>query len=607
MSRFYEVKKRDGAARIGRLLLKGKGMEMQTPLLLNIESLSSSGGEDKMEVIGVESPLFTELSKEETWNAPRGTVILPEIHPLSTKLKAASPLFVDFFVLAFASSMLHTPEDFVRRVIDARRRIPPDVALWVPAIATVENAALLAYMGVDIIDDANAVMKGYEGIYQLEECELRVDDMTDLPCNCPVCSSLSIEELRARSAKERAELLAKHNRLILEREVKKIRGYIRAGILREYVEMRVRASSFLTAVLRFLDTESEYFERRTPVARKNVIKVNTMESLRRIEVKRFASRVLDRYRPPSTQILVILPCSAKKPYSLSQSHRRFITAIGDYRGNIHELILTSPLGTVPRELELVYPAAFYDIPVTGYWDAEERAWVASCLRAYLDRNRDNYDMVVAHLRGAYKEICATVAEELGMEVIYTCEENEKEYTKEALERLRSRIAAFCGAKRRLSRLEMGARIFKAMADYQFGLGTGDELVKRGERVTLTGKYPHFRLVSTEGVLARIAPEYGLITLTTKGARRIEKFTPYIVEIGDFVPKGSILAPGVVNAGEEIRENDEVIFRGDKAFGVGRAKMSGWEMVESERGVAVNVREVREVEEESIPGAKNRRL
>ena len=211
MSRFYEVKKRDGAARIGRLLLKGKGMEMQTPLLLNIESLSSSGGEDKMEVIGVESPLFTELSKEETWNAPRGTVILPEIHPLSAKLKAASPLFVDFFVLAFASSMLHTPEDFVRRVIDARRRIPPDVALWVPAIATVENAALLAYMGVDIIDDTNAVMKGYKGIYQLEECELIVNDMADLPCTCAVCSSLSIEELRARSVKERAELLAKHN------------------------------------------------------------------------------------------------------------------------------------------------------------------------------------------------------------------------------------------------------------------------------------------------------------------------------------------------------------------------------------------------------------
>ena len=38
-------------------------------------------------------------------------------------------------------------------------------------------------------------------------------------------------------------------------------------------------------------------------------------------------------------------------------------------------------------------------------------------------------------------------------------------------------------------------------------------------------------------------------------------------------------------------NDEVIFTGKKAFGVGRAKMSGREMVESRRGVAVAVREV----------------
>jgi len=64
-----------------------------------------------------------------------------------------------------------------------------------------------------------------------------------------------------------------------------------------------------------------------------------------------------------------------------------------------------------------------------------------------------------------------------------------------------------------------------------------------------------------------------------------------VHIGDFLPKGSILAPGVVNADEHIRVNDEVIFVGEKAFGVGRAKMSGWEMIESQKGVAVDVREV----------------
>jgi archaeosine synthase len=86
----------------------------------------------------------------------------------------------------------------------------------------------------------------------------------------------------------------------------------------------------------------------------------------------------------------------------------------------------------------------------------------------------------------------------------------------------------------------------------------------------------------------------------KGARRIEKFlSSYTVHIGDFLPKGSILAPGVVDAGADIRVNDEVMFIGAKAFGVGRAKMSGWEMVASRKGVAVDVREVEAREQDLI--------
>ena len=62
-------------------------------------------------------------------------------------------------------------------------------------------------------------------------------------------------------------------------------------------------------------------------------------------------------------------------------------------------------------------------------------------------------------------------------------------------------------------------------------------------------------------------------------------------IGDFVPKGSLLAPGVLDADPQIRPGDEVIIVGEKAFGVGRAKMSGWEMVESRRGMAAELRQM----------------
>ncbi|RZN41534.1 MAG: hypothetical protein EFT35_02230, partial [Methanophagales archaeon ANME-1-THS] len=330
MSRFYEVRRRDGAARIGLLSYSGD-KKVQTPLLLHVESLKSN--KEALHVVHAEDLQFNELFQEEGWDSPRAAVLLPAVHPLAPKVQEAIPsLRVDCFVLSYASALLYSPREFVRRIIGAKKAIPPDVALWVPSIASAENAALLVYMGIDLVDDMNAMIKGYQGIYQTEEGEVSVRELEDLPCTCRICTSVSLDELRAKGSKEKALVLAEHNTLVLEKELKKVKVYIRAGRLREYVELKVRAAPFLTAVLRILDfNEADFFERRTPVARNRCMMVNTMESLKRIEVKRFANRVLERYEPPVRKILLLLPCSARKPYSLSPSHLMFINAMSRYR------------------------------------------------------------------------------------------------------------------------------------------------------------------------------------------------------------------------------------------------------------------------------------
>jgi archaeosine synthase len=66
-----------------------------------------------------------------------------------------------------------------------------------------------------------------------------------------------------------------------------------------------------------------------------------------------------------------------------------------------------------------------------------------------------------------------------------------------------------------------------------------------------------------------------------------------VEIDGFVPHGSVLAPGVTDADDDVRVGDEVVVEGPAAFAVGRAEMSGPEMAESSRGVATTVRHVTE--------------
>ena len=57
-------------------------------------------------------------------------------------------------------------------------------------------------------------------------------------------------------------------------------------------------------------------------------------------------------------------------------------------------MITSPLGLVPRDLEAVWPAGRYDIPVTGDWNLQEVERVKSMINALISRNK--YRVIINH-------------------------------------------------------------------------------------------------------------------------------------------------------------------------------------------------------------------
>ena len=375
--------------------------------------------------------------------------------------------------------------------------------------------------------------------------------------------------------------MAQHNSLKLGEELRNIREQIRSGSLREYVERQCRARPWLTAVLRLIDAQYDFLEKRTPILRSNTLYANTSESLNRVEIRRFAQRVLERYTAPDLDTLVLLPCSAKKPYSISLSHQKFINALGKYRKFVHEVIITSPMGVVPRELELMYPAAHYDTPVTGHWDLEERAWVGGCLRQYLQKNK--YRNIIAHVHGAYREICESVADELDLEFIYTADTGVTSH--ESLKNLELAVSGLENTKKRTA--EQGKLdMMRATADYQFGKGASDLLVPHD--AIIRAPFPKFQLFAGKQ-LATLIPQYGALALTVDGGMRLRDHPYYRVTIGDFIPHSSILAPGILDADPQIRPNDEVIVIGERFLGTGRANMSGWEMKGCGKGMAVELR------------------
>ncbi|MDM7934397.1 MAG: DUF5591 domain-containing protein [Methanothrix sp.] len=338
MTRYFEVIRRDGPARMGRLLLE---RQISTPGLIGGEDIISAGSVYRYgsleEAASAALPqdsrrlailpyIPAALDEEPSLSLPFVQIDGPKgvvIQPFSQKI----PQEADVYVIASAG-VLRSGRDLVGAIARARERIPPDAALYAPAIATPAGLGLLVYLGVDLIDTTRVMADGILGRYHTVDGVSGAEDLSELPCRCRHCTMLSEDR------SDRKSLIA-HNVLKLEEALVSVREMIRRETVREYVERQVRVSPDQTAALRLLDQDQEYLERRTPVFRHSTLLANTAESLHRVEVTRFARRVLARYRPPRSDVLVLLPCSARKPYSASRSHQLFAQAIGQSRRHLH--------------------------------------------------------------------------------------------------------------------------------------------------------------------------------------------------------------------------------------------------------------------------------
>jgi archaeosine synthase len=586
MTDHFEVHERDGAARLGELRLADP---LTTPALVDdvlrdagsrwtADRAVPDGDPGSLTVLPHRAmPTGTDSRVAEAFAPDVPEVDYPSAAVVSPE--TAGDLGTDAYVLSGGPGLVSHAERFVDALVRTREAIPGDTALYLAGTATPANAATLAYAGVDLLDTDRAYVRGTEGFYLTNSGEAFLEDLTELPCACGACRTPRSEFTR--------EDCAEHNVNALRAELATVRERVRAGRLRDYVEGQARHEAFSTSVFRLLDQQYGYVEARTPILRRAELLAATEDTLRRVEIQRFADRVTSRYLPRfDDRPLVLVPCSATKPYSESQSHRQFHDAI---QWRAHIVSMTSPIGVVPQELELTYPAQHYDSVVTGRWSATEIEFVANVLERYL--SRADYPRVVAHVPPeGYREVVGRATGDLDVEVEFTVGDHPT--TDESLAALASTLEGEDQYRKR----EREHNTVRAVADYLFGDAAGEDLFAD---LRTDGHYPKLRAHegnpdpnSEEGThLATLVPQYGTLSFTLAGARRwVESDVPTKrVGIDGFVPQGSVLAPGILDADDEIRVGDEVVVEGPKAFAVGRAAMCGAEMRSSTRGIAVEVR------------------
>ncbi|MFB6086408.1 MAG: archaeosine synthase subunit alpha [Halodesulfurarchaeum sp.] len=581
MTEYFEVLDRDGAARVGEL---GLAEPLQTPALIDgaLEDAGSlwaaerevpAGSEDELTVLPHRAfPPGTprEVQAELDVNAP--AVDGPSAAVIS--LETAGNRGTDAYVLSGTGPLIGHARKFVQTMITVRRHIPDDTALLLSGVALPMNVGLLAYAGVDLVDADRAVVAGTQGRYLEGTEETRLEERSELSCACQACRQ-SIGKFDRRDCVD-------HNVAALEAELARVRERIRRGRLREYLEGQARHAPWMTAALRRFDQEDGYVRERTPLFRRAELLATTEDALFRPEVTRFADRLAERYRNRFEDVpLLLVPCSARKPYSDSKSHRRFQEA-ARYRG--HKVSITAPLGVVPQELELTYPAQHYDAAVTHDWSETEIDVIADRLEALLEAT--DYSRVVAHVSpGGERRIVERALSGRDLPVEYTVGEHPTGGDSLAA------LGEALEGERTIRVEEKERATLRAVADHQFGAGAGDTLL---DGFDLQGRYPRLQALRKDGdQLAALVPQYGTLALSIAGARRwAESDLPTKrVGIDAFRPHGTVLAPGIVDADESIGVGEEVVIEGPEAFGIGRAEMHGTAMVESTRGEAVDVRHV----------------
>ncbi|MBJ84221.1 MAG: hypothetical protein CMB52_01715 [Euryarchaeota archaeon] len=411
----------------------------------------------------------------------------------------------------------------------------PAALLWAPGIGGPDNCAVLSWFGLDLFDLRRSQQAASQGVLLSRDGPRLVDET----CNESADMDSQMEEWRAALSATRSA--------------------IRSGTLRELVEKQSLNSPRLVEHLRRHDAlitqsaplsmhveKSQRFRCHSPVSREDPI------------VQDWIYRMENEYMPDEIhrKTLVLLPCSARKPYSSSQSHRFFRSAIRDR--TVHQVMVTSPLGLVPRELEEQWPAAHYDVPVTGDWDDDELATIRRMVEGLVERV--GYTTVINH-SGIDFEI----------ETIDTRPDGVGASSKAACDVLRSAVESV--SSNSISEKKYLRHAFASLSRWQFGTDAWLEGLRVG------GKPPRWMLMKDKQQMAQWHPDSGRFSFT-KSILPVLRETETLreVEIGGDAPwKGDIFPAMVISAPDDLKIGEEIlIIRDGELLGSARCKAAGWE-------------------------------
>jgi 7-cyano-7-deazaguanine tRNA-ribosyltransferase len=209
---------------------------------------------------------------------------------------------------------------------------------------------LVVALGCDTFDSASYMLYARDNRYMHPNGTSRLDKLTYLTCQCPICITMTVKEFVSLEHDEKTDKLAKHNLYVLRSEVLSVKQAIMEGRLWEYVGQKARAHPKLMEAFK-LFTNYKHLEDGTPLFKKKAI---------------FFMESIDQYRPEASRLrrifssfrtnkkkIILFPDTQVSPFYCSQEYHKLSKKYSAY-----QICAYNPfIGIIPAEISDIYPAA----------------------------------------------------------------------------------------------------------------------------------------------------------------------------------------------------------------------------------------------------------
>jgi 7-cyano-7-deazaguanine tRNA-ribosyltransferase len=479
--------------------------------------------------------------------------IYPELrHFCASKL---SEINTDFFPIGGVVPLMENQRysDLIKCILASKKGVNQSKPVHLFGAGHPIIFPLAVALGCDFFDSSAYIKYANDDRFIFPDGTLKLDDLDELPCSCPICSKYTSKELKRERKINRVLHIAKHNLYTSFSEIKKIKTAIRNGYLWELVERRAYSNPFLIEAMRELRKidNKKWLEQFEIISKKKALFYTSNSTIHRPLIYRIQKRLKERYNFFSDKY-ILLPDS-EKPYS--KYYNKEILQVYSNKNDI-QIIIESPFGPIPIELDEMYPFAQSIFPKKK--DLHTKYIVKRFLKIFLEGKNE------VSLKN-------------------------KEIFKEKIEKSEEIIQYF------------NIKKISSIADIQFGKNASKALFNGEIKLVKSRKTGKIRnIYCNDNHILSMRASDGLFTLKIDGAKKLHNYFKkpnlrVIIknDVSSFIKDGkSVFAKFVLDCDSNLRPYDECIIvdENDRFLGVGRCLLNKIEMLSFNFGIAVKLRE-----------------